>query len=175
MGKVFILSIILMVSLLACSQNLLAPEPVKRVDLVKYSGVWYEIARFPNNFQKNCDCTTAEYIIVPGKSYIQVVNRCFDFKKNESNFVKGKAFVADTLTNARLKVQFFWPFKSDYWIIGLDEAYNWAIVSTPNREYLWILSRTKTLSDSTFNLIKDQLLSKKFDLSKLYISKQTCN
>ncbi len=130
---------------------------VSAVDLARYSGIWYEIAKIPNRFQKQCASgTTAEYT-VRGDGRIVVVNRCI---KNDGSAdeAEGVAKVVDESTHAKLKVSFVsvlgWrPFWGDYWIIGLDEDYRWAIVGTPDRKYGWILARTRTLDVDTMEAI----------------------
>jgi len=143
------------------------PRVVKYVDLERYTGVWYEIAKIPNPFQKKCaQNTTAEYTIrEDGK--IDVVNRCT--KENEEIITaKGLAKIVDTSTFAKLKVSFvsllgirlFW---GDYWIIGLDDDYRWAIVGDPSRKYGWILSRTTQLSDNERNKVNELLKAQGYD------------
>lgn len=140
---------------------------VEEVDIEKYSGLWYEIASYPTSFQKNCYCTTAEYTMSP-KGFVIVENRCRkDSVTGEKTGIKGKAFVVKNSNNAKLKVQFFWPFKGKYWIIGLADDYSWAVVSHPNRKYLWILSRTKTLDETTYNTIIELIKAKGLDPQKL--------
>lgn len=142
-------------------------ETVKNVDVAKYSGKWYEIANFPNSFQKNCTATTAEYTISE-KGYLIVENRCRKFTiDGKESYIKGKAFVVKNSNNSKLKVQFFWPFKGDYWIIGLEENYKWALVSDPNRKYLWILARNPKLDDKTYSEILEILKLKGFDVNKI--------
>ena len=123
-------------------------EVVEPVDLQRYLGKWYEIASYPAWFQKGCTGSTAEYTMTPD-GRIQVINRCrkkgLDGPLKES---KGKAEVVDTVTNAKLKVWFFWPFKGNYWIIELDDDYQWAVVGEPGRKYLWILSRTPVMDEA---------------------------
>ncbi len=142
---------------------------VSNVDIKKYSGMWYEIASFPQRFQKGCECTTANYTTT-NKDYLIVENRCK--KKNKNTYIKGKAFVEKNSGNAKLKVQFFWPFKGKYWIIDLDKDYNYAVVSHPNKKYLWILSRKPTLDKTTYDGILTRLKEKGFDLSLLIKTKQ---
>jgi apolipoprotein D and lipocalin family protein len=124
---------------------LLAADPpvVAKVDLARYMGTWHEIAKFPNRFQKGCTCTTATYSLKPNGK-VRVVNRCGteDGKGKQSS---GWAKVVDPVTNARLKVTFFWPFFGDYWILDLDPGYRRVLVGTPNRKYLWILAREPRL------------------------------
>ena len=144
-------------------------KTVSSVDLNKYSGTWYEVASFPQRFQKGCECTTAKYTPTD-KGYVIVENRC---KKNgKESYIKGKAFVDKDSSNAKLKVQFFWPFKGKYWIIDLADDYSYAVVSHPNRKYLWILSRKPKLDEEVYNGIIIRLKEKGFDLSNLKITKQ---
>lgn len=144
-------------------------KTVPQVDLEKYSGTWYEIASFPQRFQKGCECTTANYTPT-NKGYIIVENRC---KKNgKESSIKGKAFVDKDSGNAKLKVQFFWPFKGKYWIIDLADDYSYAVVSHPNKNYLWILSRKSKLNEDVYKGIINRLQEKGFDLSKLKLTKQ---
>jgi apolipoprotein D and lipocalin family protein len=147
-------------------------QTVPNVDLRKYAGKWFEIASFPQRFQKRCHCTTAEYTPTD-KGYIIVENRCNkDSVKGKLSYIKGKAFIVENTGNAKLKVQFFWPFKGDYWIIDLAEDYSYAVVSNPNIKYLWILSRTPKLDATVYQQITIRLKAKGFDLTKLKITVQ---
>ncbi len=144
---------------------------VNSVDLNRYAGKWYEIASFPQRFQKGCHCTTAEYILTD-KNYVVVKNSCrLDSITGKAITIQGKAFVKKKSGNAKLKVQFFWPFRGDYWIIDLAGNYSYAVVGHPNRKYLWILSRTNTMSDSLYNKITERLVLKGFDVTKLVRTK----
>ena len=130
-------------------------EVVPSVDLSRYVGQWYEIARLPNQFEKKCaDSVTATYTLrSDGK--IEVLNRC---RKASGEFTtaKGKAKIVDKKTNAKLKVTFFWPFYGDYWILDLGPNYEYAVVGDPSRDYLWILSRTHQIDEALYQ----QLLAK---------------
>lgn len=142
-------------------------ETVPFVDLKRYSGKWYEIASYPQRFQEGCHCTTAEYTPTD-KGYVIVENRCNkDSVNGKQSYIKGKAFVEKNSGNAKLKVQFFWPFRGKYWIIDLADDYSYAVVSHPNRKYLWILSRTAKMDGSVYEGIISRLKSKGFDLGKL--------
>ncbi|WP_428329306.1 lipocalin family protein [Mucilaginibacter sp.] len=153
----------------ASSQTL---QTVKHVDLKKYAGKWYEIASYPQWFQRNCNCTTANYTLTD-KGYVIVENQCNkDSVNGKLSSIKGKAFVEENTGNAKLKVQFFWPFKGKYWIIDLANDYSYAVVSNPNKKYLWILCRTPKMNDHTYNQILSRLKEKGFDLSKLKVTKQ---
>jgi apolipoprotein D and lipocalin family protein len=147
-------------------------ETVPYVDLNRYAGKWYEIASYPQRFQKGCHCTTAEYTL-SDKGYVIVENRCNrDSVNGKQSYIKGKAFVQKDSGNAKLNVQFFWPFKAKYWIIDLADDYSYAVVGHPNREYLWILSRTSKLDDAVYQQILSRLQSKGFDLAKLRRTEQ---
>lgn len=147
-------------------------QTVPNVDLKKYSGKWYEIASYPQRFQKGCNCTTAEYTL-SNKGYVIVENRCNkDSVNGKLAYIKGKAFVEKNSGNAKLKVQFFWPFTGKYWIIDLADDYSYAVVSHPNKKYLWILSRTPQMDDFFYQQIISKLKEKGFDLTKLQITKQ---
>jgi apolipoprotein D and lipocalin family protein len=147
-------------------------ETVPYVDLNRYTGKWYEIASYPQRFQKGCHCTTAEYTL-SDKGYMIVENRCNrDSVNGKQSYIKGKAFVQKDSGNAKLFVQFFWPFKAKYWIIDLADDYSYAVVSHPNKEYLWILSRTSIMDDAVYQQIIARLNSKGFDLSRLRMTVQ---
>ncbi|MFD1466737.1 lipocalin family protein [Hymenobacter caeli] len=128
---------------------------VAHVDLHRYGGLWYEVARLPARFEKGCQHVTADYTLRPdGK--VGVRNTCH--KGGLYGPVRGASAVARAVdaTNARLKVQFFWPFEGNYWILALDEAaYQYALVGEPNRQNLWLLSRQPHLE----RRIRDRLIA----------------
>lgn len=147
-------------------------QTVPYVDVNKYIGKWYEIASFPQRFQKGCNCTTAEYSLNKDGS-IKVENRCM--KDGKEKIATAKAKVKDKRTNAKLSVQFFWPFKGKYWIIDLADDYSYAVVGHPNRKYLWILSRSPQMSENTYKEIVARVQQKGFDITKLNKTSQSCN
>jgi len=151
-------------------------ETVKSVDLEKYIGFWYEIASFPASFQKGCRCSTAEYQFVPGKKYIRVINKCLKLtaRGSKMSVAKGKAFPVKGSGNARLKVQFFWPFKGDYYIIDLADDYRYVVVGHPGRDYLWILSREPYMTNDTYTRLVEIIKGKGFDVARLQKTEQNC-
>jgi apolipoprotein D and lipocalin family protein len=163
--------ILLGLSLQALSSTEL--QSVSSVDLQQYVGKWYEISRYTNNFQKECAGTTAEY--TNNGSYIEVKNSCQ--KKTDTHKVKvsnGYATIADKQSNSKLKVSFvpffgrFGWFSGNYWIIELGDNYEYAVIGEPKRRFLWILSRTKTMSDSVYQEILNKLETlHHYDTSKL--------
>jgi len=139
-------------------------EVVPHVELERYLGKWYEIARLPFRFEDDCTDITATYSLSKNGN-ISVLNECL--KSGKLKQAKGKAKVVDKNTRAKLKVTFFWPFSADYWIIDLGKEYDYAVVGTPNRKYLWILSRTPQMDGELFSRIIESVKSKGFDVSKL--------
>jgi len=177
-----ILTNILLVVNVGCAQNENTKSPpttVSKVDLQKYAGLWYEIAKIPNSFQDHCAYgTTAEYKIRPDGE-ISVINRCYDEEGN-LDVAEGVAQVVNKKTNSKLEVSFVsflgWrPFWGDYWIIGLDDNYQWAIVGHPEREYGWILSRTPKLSDEKMEEIFALLTKQGYDINKFEMTNQDSN
>jgi apolipoprotein D and lipocalin family protein len=124
-------------------------QAVTDFDLERYLGKWYEIARYPNRFQRGCVATTAAYSRRPDGD-IGVLNECRSERLDGPvRSVDGKAWVAEA-GSAKLKVRFFWPFAANYWIVALDPQYQWALVGEPSRKYLWILSRTPTMGEELY-------------------------
>ena len=146
-------------------------ESVPKVDLSRYTGRWFEIARYPNRFERKCDSNvTATYTIrTDGK--ITVVNSCatHEGKLTQSS---GWAKVVDQKTGSKLRVTFFWPFFGDYWIIDLGPNYEYAVIGEPSRKYLWILSRTPKMNDTLYAELTNRLADKGYDASKLERTRQ---
>ena len=145
---------------------------VDAVDLDRYTGVWFEVARFPNRFQNRCvSDVRARYTRRPD-GRIDVVNSCL----TEEGLIDatGSAKVVDRTSQAKLKVRFapvvlsFLPFVwGDYWIIGLDDAYRWAVVGSPDRKYLWVLARQAAVRDDDFNTALEMARRNGFDTTRL--------
>lgn len=149
----------------ACSYKDPNIKSVQRVDLDRYLGAWYEIARYEHSFEKDCKNVTATYSVKENNK-IKVINKCTKITTNEKTEAIGEAYAIDN-TNSKLKVSFFWPFYGDYWIIMLDKNYSYAVVSEPSKKYLWILSRDKKLQEKDKSKILEKLNSLNYDLSKL--------
>jgi len=140
---------------------------VPHVDIGRYVGTWYEIARYPHKFQNGCVDSRATYALRDdGK--LSVLNECYEeTDRSKLRSVKGKAWVVDTSTNAKLKVSFFWPFSGDYWIIDLGKNYDYAVIGHPGRKYLWILSRSRDIDKNMYDGILTRLKEQHYDTSKL--------
>lgn len=172
----FLMLISLPFLLISCSQSSkrVSDRPLKVypvVDLERYEGLWYEIARFPAFFQEGCVGVTAEYELRDdGK--VNVLNTC---RKNsldgEIDTAEGVARVVDKETNAKLKVRFdgFFAslFEGDYWIIDLANDYSYAIVSEPKGRYLWILSRNPQMDEALYDAIVESLEMRGFLVEQL--------
>ena len=146
------------------------PLPVAtQVDLERYMGQWHEIARYPNRFQEGCKDSRAHYTLLENGK-VRVRNECE--RDGETDVAEGTAWVVDEETNAKLKVSFFWPFRGDYWILDVGRDYEYAVVSAPSREYLWILSRTPILPARTLVPVLDGLKRLGFDIEFADASQQ---
>jgi apolipoprotein D and lipocalin family protein len=151
---------------------------IDSLDVPRYLGAWYEIAKYPNRFQKQCDgFTTAHYSLQPDRT-IQVINRC---RRADGRYEEavGTARQLGPADSPKLEVRFapgwlsFLPMVwGDYWVIDLDPDYQLAAVSEPKREYLWILSRTPTVPRQAMASLLDRLARQGFDLGRLEMTKQ---
>jgi apolipoprotein D and lipocalin family protein len=139
---------------------------VPHVDLIRYMGVWHEIARIDHSFQKGCIKSSATYTMLPDGE-VEVINRCVNGKDGSLREAKGRAWSVDPENNARLKVTFFWPFRGDYWIIDLGKEYEYAVVGSPNRQYLWILARQPVMDDIVYKGILERLTTQGFRVEQL--------
>lgn len=159
-------------------QDSLAVVPA--LDLQRYAGTWYEIARFPNRFQKQCSGEVTATYTLQDDGTVRVVNRCRT-ADGEWTEAEGKARrVREEGPPSILEVRFapaflsFLPFVwGDYWVIDLAEDYTYAVIGEPKREYLWILSRTPVLAEETYAAILQRAAAKGFDVSKLVRTRQT--
>ena len=150
-------------------------EVVDYVDLQKYEGTWYEIARLPNRFERGLKCVTATYeLMEDGK--IKVINRGHKIAEpGQVDRTTGVARVVDQDEPGKLKVTFFWPFSGKYWIIDLAEDYSYALVGSPSRKYLWILSRSPQMDKKTYRYLLSLARSKGFDTSDMIRTLQDCD
>jgi apolipoprotein D and lipocalin family protein len=162
------------VTVLAVSAQTSAPvRTVEAVDLSRYVGTWFEIARFPNRFQRRCVGDVRASYVRRSDGRIDVINRCraADGTVTEA---RGIARVVDERTSAKLKVRFapavlsFLPMVwGDYWILGLAADYSWAVVGSPDRTYLWILARTAQLPPEQFAAALATARANGFDVDRL--------
>jgi len=148
-------------------------QTVPSVDVPRYMGTWHEIAKYPNWFQKKCASSTQATYSLLANGQVQVLNRC-KTDKGEWSEALGAARQIGGVNSPQLKVRFapewlsFIPLVwGDYWIIDLDPDYQWVVVSEPQREYLWILSRTPQMPAATYQNLLSKLTKLGFDLQRL--------
>ncbi len=159
------------------TERLKLPElkTVDHVDLSKYLGKWYDIASFPQWFQRGCTAITAEYSLKPNGE-IDVVNSCrkgsLDGKVKVSH---GRARVVDKVSNAKIEVSFFGDFWGDYWVVDLGQDYEYSVVGSPSRDYLWILSRTPQMDGAVYNGILERLKGQGYEVGRLVMTPQPIN
>lgn len=142
-------------------------QTVSWVDLERYQGRWFEIARYPARFERQCAKNAQAHYAIAGTRRVRVTNQCT--RADGSIDVRtARARVVDRRTNARLAVRFF-PLapRAPYWIIDLDPAYRFAVVGEPSRRYLWILAREPRLDDAAFNGICERLRTQGYDPARL--------
>lgn len=169
---------LLLCSVLAHADALPPLQSIASLDIQKYVGRWYEIAKFPNRFQKQCVSDTfADYALV-ANGHVRVLNQC---RNNQGDWEQavGLAKAKNPDDTARLQVRFapawlsFLPWVwGDYWVVDLDEAYSLVAVSEPAREYLWILSRTPVVEGAQYAALLARLKVQGLDVDRLEISPQ---
>jgi lipocalin len=166
---------ILTIMIFASANSQKSPSVVSVVDLKKYQGMWYEIARLPNYFERKLKCASATYTLrEDGK--ITVVNQGnYISDPQRTSSVKGVAWIPDKNVPAKLKVQFFWPFSGNYWIMELDKDYRYVLVGDPSLKYLWILSREKIMDETTYRMLLQKAVDNGYDVKSIIRVDQDCN
>ena len=151
------------------------PSVVSTVDLNRYKGKWYEIARLPNYFERKLKCTSATYTLrEDGKiTVLNAGNYITDPQKTSS--IKGIAWIPDKNSPAKLKVQFFWPFSGNYWIMFLDKDYSYVLVGDPSNKYLWILAREKKMDEPIYRMLLQKAIDNGYDVTSIIKVEQDCN
>jgi apolipoprotein D and lipocalin family protein len=180
LSKLFTVILLLVgTATLADAEQSKALAVVPSVDLSRYTGKWYEIARLPNRFQKNCAGEVAATYSLLAGNQIKVVNEC---RRNNGQTMKaeGQARLANKSgPNSKLEVRFAPAWLSwlsavwgDYWIIDLAADYSYSVVGTPDRKYLWILSRTPQMEAATYDQVVQQVATKGFAVGQLEKTQQ---
>ena len=152
------------------SGNAAVPQPRKSVELQRYLGRWYEIARYEQSFERGCEGVTADYSL-KGNGKIDVLNRCRK-PSGEITNARGIAKIVDSATNAKLKVSFFGPFYGNYWVLDHADDYSWSLVGEPSGRYLWILAREATPGESVVKDLVIRVHDMGYDTSMLVLTKQ---
>ena len=144
-------------------------EAVSNLELQKFQGVWYEIAHNPWFPENNCFSMIADYKLLENNE-IEVTNICRKYGfDGEISKITGKAWLVDPTIKSKWEVQFIWPFTLDYWVIDLEEDYKYAVIGEPDKENIWILSRTPIMKKSLLVKIIKKIKMKGYDLSNLIL------
>ena len=157
-----------------CAAASTAPalQVIPSLDLPRYAGKWFEIARLPNFFERQCVAdTTATYTLRPDGA-ITVLNEC---RRSDGGVERAKGIArlrSSNDPNSKLRVSFFRPFYGEYWVIALNPEYRWALVGEPQRRYLWVLSRTADMDAATLAGILDQARSQGYDVSRVMVARR---
>ncbi len=148
--------------------NRAVPQPAKPVDLGRYAGVWYEIGRYENSFERGCEAVSAEYRL-GDDGLVQVVNACRQGGVDGPiRVARGRAKVVPGSGGAKLKVSFFGPFFiGDYWVLDHGEAYDWSIVGEPSGRYLWLLTRSAEPTPAMRALIQARVRELGYDSDRI--------
>jgi apolipoprotein D and lipocalin family protein len=172
MKKLIFMFIAMMIFSTSKSQK--AMSVVESVDLNRYTGTWYEIARLPNFFERKLKCITATYTIRED-GRIKVLNGGhYLTEPGKVSTATGVAWIPDKNSTAKLKVQFFWPFSGDYWILYLDHDYRFVLIGEPSLNYLWILSREKKMDETTYKMLLQKAIENGYDVNTLIRVDQDC-
>ncbi len=156
----------------ACANQPQAPLPtVQSVDLAGYMGNWYEIARLPNRFQRDCVADTQASYTLEGNT-VEVVNRCRD-KRGEIERAEGVAHAVEGSNNAKLRVSFFRPFYGDYWILAFGPSRQWVLVGEPGRDNAWVLARSPQLPPAQLDAALGRAAELGFDRAAFQRTPQT--
>jgi lipocalin len=149
------------------SSQMIDTTTVRELDLDRYLETWYEIARFPHSFEKGMAGVTANYSLRDdGK--IRVLNKGYKNGLNgELSIAEGKAKIPDKAQPGKLKVSFFWIFYGDYFVLELDENYQYAMIGSSSPKYFWILSRTPQMDEATYNMLLEKARKRGYNLDKL--------
>ena len=141
---------------------------VKELDLNRYLGTWYEIARFPHSFEKNLVGVTATYSLrADGK--IEVLNQGYqNMLEGERSKAVGKAKIPNKQDPGKLKVSFFWIFYGDYNVLELDENYQYVMIGSSSPKYFWILCRTPQMAPEVYDMLLEKARKRGYNLDKLY-------
>jgi len=162
-----ILSFLFSLSCTKTNSQMLDKTTVKELDLNRYLGKWYEIARFPHSFEKNLVGVTATYSLRDdGK--IKVLNQGYkNTLDGELSVAIGKAKIPNKLEPAKLKVSFFWIFYGDYYVLELDENYQYVMIGSSSPKYFWILCRTPQMDSAIYEMLLEKARKRGYNLDKL--------
>jgi apolipoprotein D and lipocalin family protein len=166
--NLFVFVLLLSWNELGCAQKLAPPvTATANLDLVRYMGVWNEIARLPFPFEDDCFGVSAKYKLLTDDE-IMITNYCWEKSLfGPMKRAQGSAWLGDPSDKGKLKVSFFLPFVLDYWVLYVDKDYQFAVVGTPDRKYLWILARNSVIDEARYQALVEIARSMKYDTTLL--------
>lgn len=162
------------------------PKTATYIDKPRFLGRWYEIASVPSFYQAGCECTTGDYYedvaLLKNTTVIKVHNKCYDSNQKHFKSAHGTVWINPESKNTKLQIEFFWPIKSDYWIIYAEprnpedktEPYQSTIIATPDYKYIWILARTPSVSLEKQKLLFNIAKSRGYNINKIKLTSQHC-
>jgi apolipoprotein D and lipocalin family protein len=152
--------------------NIAVPAPAKPVEINRYLGRWYEMARYEQAFQKGCEAVTADYSLIQPDE-IKVINTCHSGgATGKEKVARGKAKIVADSNNAKLRVSFFGPFYGDYWVLDRADDYSWAIIGEPSGRYLWLLHREAKPGEAVLQKLSGRAEAMGYDIKLLRWTKQ---
>ncbi len=169
---IFTALISLTMSCQTSAQSTIDRTVVKELDLNRYLGTWYEIARFPHSFEKNLQGVTATYSLrKDGK--IKVLNQGFKGSlEGKLSTAVGKAKIPDPSQPSKLKVSFFLWFYGDYFVLELDPDYKWAMIGSSTDDFFWILSRTPKMDPGVYQMLVENARKRGYNISRIQVVDQ---
>lgn len=178
MSRFYLLLIFSVLFVFSCTKTnsqMIDQTTVKELDLNRYLGTWYEIARFPHSFEKNLVGVTATYSLHDdGK--IKVLNQGYkNTLDGELSVAEGKAKIPDKSQPGKLKVSFFWIFYGDYNVLELDENYQYVMIGSSTDKYFWILCRAPQMDSAVYEMLLEKARKRGYNLDKLYKVPQKAN
>ena len=167
-----LIALVVSVGLIGCNSVPPAPLPtVASVELPRYMGSWFEIAKLPNRFQASCASDTVATYRLQDDG-VEVINRC-RHADGSVDSIEGRAKAVPGSAGSRLRVSFFWPIYGDYWVLALDPDYQTALIGAPSRQYAWILSRSATLDEGRLQALLERAQALGFDRAAFTRTPQT--
>ncbi len=146
---------------------------VQNFNTDNYLGTWHEIARLPNGFEKGLSCVTATYSLkTNGK--IKVVNKGYKAEKDKWEDITGVAWAPNKSRAAEIKVRFFWPFAGDYFVLSINPDYTQALVGSPSRKFLWILSKSPQMNQTDYEALLKKAEELGFEVGAMDKIDQSC-
>jgi apolipoprotein D and lipocalin family protein len=142
-------------------------KTVEYVDIERFMGDWYVISNIPTFIEKRATNAIENYRLNNKREIETTFSFHQDSPQGDKKIYKPKGFIKNNKTNAEWRMQFLWPFKMPYLIIGLDENYNYTVIGVPNRKYVWIMSRKPSLDSKTYNMIIDKLKDVGYDVKQI--------